>query len=196
MDRRRGGPDAVTGDATDQADVGQGDDDGARGRRAVVRAQMGWLPLRRVSRWRRGGAQLPQPEVAHPLLPRADRSDPFAASAPMRRRLRGGRRHTGRARLRSARPAHPPGGHPHRTVVDRDPGIAGRLRPAGARRHRPAPDGLRRTARRARVVDGRRHPAGAPLADHRPHRRSRRRAPSGGRRSSATGGCWRATVPG
>jgi hypothetical protein len=79
------------------------------GRRLAVRAQVGRLPGDRLPRRRRGLHPEPRPQAARALLPRAAAG---AARQPARA-LRGRRRdrhpRRGRARLRRAAAAHPPG---------------------------------------------------------------------------------------
>ena len=74
--------------ATAAAHAGQAHQRPARGRRLVVRAQVGRLPVRGVPRRRRRRAREPQRAAAHPLLPGAP--GPAAGAAP--RALRGRRR--------------------------------------------------------------------------------------------------------
>ena len=66
------------------ADAGQADPGAARGRRPVLRAEVGRVPLHRLPGRRRGRAGQPQREAAHPVLPRAGRRARGQAARPLR----------------------------------------------------------------------------------------------------------------
>ena len=85
-----------------------------------------------------------------PLLPRADPAAARRAPRPLRgrRRDRRRRRRRPRARLRRLAAAHPSGRVAGEDAGRADAGFVRRLRPAGARRHRPDGHTVRRAAGR------------------------------------------------
>ena len=111
----------------------------ARGRGLDLRAEVGRLPRAGFPRRRRGVHPEPRREAARPLLSRADRAAQ-GRSCPERCVLDGEIVivRTGRARLRGAAAAPPPGGLAREAPVERDPGLVRVLRSALRRRSRPA----------------------------------------------------------
>ena len=79
------------------------------GRGPDLRAEVGRLPLHRLSRRRRGRARQPQRAAPDALLPRGRRRRPARAAGAGRPRRRDRHRRQPRARVRGAAAADPPG---------------------------------------------------------------------------------------
>ena len=108
----RHGPACDAAGAADAGEGGEGDPGPGEVRRAVVRAEVGRVPVPGVQGRRRGRAGQPQHQAADALLPGGGGGGPGAAAGAVRARRRAVRRAAHRGRRREAGVRDPAGADP------------------------------------------------------------------------------------